>query len=131
MAGVAVAKRFRRRYVDGKIQCYAGLNLQEEEKPVADESQDQPRTAAKRSFWPGIGFLIAAGAAKVVGMAMSESAVGSARSSGSFFGAGQQLQRAANIEGTTTVIMLVLGLIGIILLIRTAMSRSRSENTGR
>ena len=77
---------------------------------MTDESQNLEKTASKRSFWPGIGFLIAAGVAKAIGMTLLESAGG---------------QRAANIAGTTDVIMAVLGLIGIILLVSTAISRSR------
>ncbi len=68
-----------------------------------------------------------AGVAKAIGVTMAHSAVEAARGSGSFFGAGSRLQTAANIEGISTAIMVVLGLIGIILLIRSAIRRSHDK----
>ena len=95
---------------------------------MADEPQDQSAVVRRRSYWPGIGCLVAAGIAKAVGTALYESAVTSARSSSSFLGSGQRLQQAANIEVATDAVVLILGFIGVVLLICTAVSRSRSKS---
>jgi hypothetical protein len=90
---------------------------------MVEELQDRQPREARRSFWPGLVFLAAAAAAKAIGAAMAEAAVDSASVSGSFLSAGRDLQRAASIEGMTDFVMIVLGVIGIILLIRASISR--------
>lgn len=95
---------------------------------MSNELQDKPDTSKRPSFGTGVIFLVAAAVIKIIGMVMAASAVGSARSSGSFFGAGSHLQRAANISGTTEVLMVLFGLIGIVLLIRAAVKRSGNQS---
>lgn len=90
---------------------------------MAEELQNQSSMTEKRSFWPGILFLAAAAATKMIGSAMAEAVFATADVPGSFLNAGQDLQQAASIEGKTDVVMIILGVIGIIQLIRAAASR--------
>jgi len=91
---------------------------------MTEELQDQELMRVRPSFWPGIVCLAASAATKAIGVAMAEAAMDSASISGSFLSAGRDLQRAANIEGTSDLVMIVLGLVGIILIVRATVSRS-------
>lgn len=86
--------------------------------------QDQESIGVRPPFWPGVVCLLASALTKVIGEAMAEAAMDSASISGSFLNAGRDLQRAANIEGTTDLVMIALGLVGIILIVRATVSRS-------
>lgn len=93
---------------------------------MAHELQDNRPAQAGRSYAPGIVFLVAAGVAKAIGVAMSGSVAESARSSRGWE-AMDKYSSAAYIEGTTEVAVMILGLTGIVLLIRAAMSRVKRK----
>jgi len=100
----------------------------ENQSHLVNESQHPVQAARNPSYLPGVGFLVAAVLAMVIGEIMSQSVVEAAQGSKTFFGAGVQLQTAANIEGVSAAIMGVFGLIGIMLLINTAIKRSRNKS---
>jgi len=81
-----------------------------------------------QSYAVGWGFVIAAVITNFVGLSVTESAVREARRL-PFFQSGQALNRAATMEVTFKILILLFGLIGIISLIRTFMVRRRRAQT--
>lgn len=100
----------------------------ENQNHLVNESHNLAQDSRNPSYLPGVGFLVAAVLAMIIGEIMSQLAVEAAQGSKTFFGAGVRLQTAANIEGVSTAVVGVLGLIGIILLINTAIKRSRKKS---
>ncbi|MBN2450748.1 MAG: sodium/solute symporter [Lentisphaeria bacterium] len=129
-------------FVVALLLCYGFSLLTGFLEPATAEQLDWTFTAQRRkwrveggleaerrkSFWPGMVCLTAAGMAKVFGTVLAEGFAQSARRSGSFPGAGQGLDQAAGIAGAATVAMLVFGVIGVLLLIDTAVSRARGKS---
>ena len=96
--------------------------------PKQPEDSQTPLKGSLPSYWLGLGFLAAAVAAKVIGNAMVGSMADSARGQ-SFIGANSTLNSAASTQRSFDILMVVLGIIGIILLVRAFLVRSKASRS--
>jgi uncharacterized membrane protein len=92
-----------------------------------DDSQTPPKDSLP-SYWPGLGFLIAAVVANIIGRAIAGSIANSV--SGQFsYGVIDAANRATRTRGSFDILMVVLGIIGIILLVRAFLARSKASKS--
>jgi len=80
------------------------------------------------SYWAGWGFLIAAIATKLVGSVIVGSIKDSARGQ-SWLNIANTLNKAATVQGSFDILMVVFVLIGVILLVRAFLARSRASKS--
>src|SRR5262249_6699774 len=92
------------------------------QQPTTDDMP--PRPSPYGVAWA---FLAAAAVAKLIGSWLSDSEADRA-SNLPFFQSGAALNRAASVEALCNILMLVSGIVGVVLLIRAAMVRSRSKS---
>ncbi len=110
-------------------QCQADRKTPVDVAARAKRREERARVELRArgpSYVPGCLFIIAAVITNFIGLSVTGSEVRYARSL-PFFQSGQALNRAAAMEVSFKILILAFGLVGIILLIRTFVVRSRAQ----